>query len=178
MILELPSGKLDCFYKDVTEIHTKLNIYFASYQGGDFTVNLAINDPDQNRIINAELIKQGDYSFTANRLGEYSFCFYNPGSEEKLIDFEILDRADKSIVSPLVFEDPGHLTNMNKLLFTFQDICFEIIRGQKYFRNLEARNESIIQQLGSTLHSYQFALLSIVCVMTLIQIFAIKSFFK
>ena len=41
--------------------------------------------------MNLEKERQGDYVFTANEVGEYSFCFSNDMSTfaEKVVDFEI-----------------------------------------------------------------------------------------
>lgn len=47
--------------------------------------------PNQKIILEGSRERQGDFVFTVNELGEYSFCFSNDMSTfaEKMVDFEI-----------------------------------------------------------------------------------------
>lgn len=47
--------------------------------------------PNQKTILEGSRERQGDFVFTVNELGEYSFCFSNDMSTfaEKMVDFEI-----------------------------------------------------------------------------------------
>jgi hypothetical protein len=52
---------------------------------------LGRSDPDDKVLLEGEDEKQGDYIFTANTVGEYSFCFENEASmTDKTIDFEFV----------------------------------------------------------------------------------------
>lgn len=63
--------------------------YFAVQSGGDFEVDFVIMDPDDRVLLEGQKERQGDYIFTANKVGEYSFCFENEASvTDKLLDFE------------------------------------------------------------------------------------------
>lgn len=43
--------------------------------GGSFDIDWVVTDPDDTIILDGERDRQGDYIFTANKIGEYSFCF-------------------------------------------------------------------------------------------------------
>ncbi|CAJ0870752.1 6794_t:CDS:2 [Entrophospora sp. SA101] len=53
--------------------------------------HFSVVNPKGKTILNGEKERQGDFIFTANYVGEYSFCFANDMSTfaEKLVDFEI-----------------------------------------------------------------------------------------
>ena len=52
-------------------------------------VRPSLSDPDDKVLLEGEGEKQGDYIFTANTVGEYSFCFENEASlTDRMIDFE------------------------------------------------------------------------------------------
>ena len=43
--------------------------------GGSFDVDWVITDPNDTILLEGERDRQGDYIFTAQSVGEYSFCF-------------------------------------------------------------------------------------------------------
>lgn len=43
--------------------------------GGSFDVDWVVTDPKDMIVIEGERDRQGDYIFTAQLVGEYSFCF-------------------------------------------------------------------------------------------------------
>jgi hypothetical protein len=59
--------------------------------GGSFDIDYEVKDPQQKVILDGTKERQGDFVFTAQQPGEYSFCFSNDMSTfaEKLVDFEI-----------------------------------------------------------------------------------------
>lgn len=59
--------------------------------GGSFDIDYIVKDPHQKVLLDGEKERQGDFVFTAQQSGEYSFCFSNDMSTfaEKLVDFEI-----------------------------------------------------------------------------------------
>lgn len=59
--------------------------------GGSFDVDYSVEGPGSRVILAGEKERQGDFVFTAQHVGEYSFCFDNEMSTftEKLVDFEI-----------------------------------------------------------------------------------------
>lgn len=59
--------------------------------GGSFDIDYVVQGPWSKIILSGEKERQGDYVFTANVPGEYSFCFDNSLSTfvDKVIDIEI-----------------------------------------------------------------------------------------
>ena len=59
--------------------------------GGSFDIDYTVKDPQHKIILDGEKERQGDFVFTAQQSGEYSFCFSNDMSTfaEKVVDFEI-----------------------------------------------------------------------------------------
>jgi hypothetical protein len=59
--------------------------------GGSFDIDYEVKDPHQKVILDGTKERQGDFVFTAQQSGEYSFCFSNDMSTfaEKVVDFEI-----------------------------------------------------------------------------------------
>lgn len=59
--------------------------------GGSFDVDFAVTAPGGKIVQDGTKERQGDFVFTAQSTGEYSFCFNNEMSTfaEKMVDFEI-----------------------------------------------------------------------------------------
>ena len=59
--------------------------------GGSFDVDYIVEGPRGKIILDGQKERQGDFVFSANDIGEYSFCFDNEMSTfaEKYVDFEI-----------------------------------------------------------------------------------------
>jgi hypothetical protein len=59
--------------------------------GGSFDVDYQVEGPNGKVILAGEKERQGDFVFTAQQAGDYSFCFNNEMSTfaEKFVDFEI-----------------------------------------------------------------------------------------
>jgi len=59
--------------------------------GGSFDIDYEVKGPNEKIIMDGTKERQGDFVFTAQELGEYSFCFNNDMStfQEKFVDFEI-----------------------------------------------------------------------------------------
>jgi len=59
--------------------------------GGSFDIDYTVKDHAGKIILDGERERQGDFVFTAQTAGEYSFCFSNDMSTfaEKIVDFEI-----------------------------------------------------------------------------------------
>jgi hypothetical protein len=70
--------------------HTDLSVIQVQ-AGGSFDVDYSVTGPTGKIILDGTKERQGDFVFTANDEGEYSFCFNNEMSTfaEKTVDFEI-----------------------------------------------------------------------------------------
>lgn len=59
--------------------------------GGSFDIDYQVEGPGGKMILKGDKERQGDFVFTGQKAGEYSFCFDNDMStfSEKFVDFEI-----------------------------------------------------------------------------------------
>ena len=67
------------------------HLTFEVQAGGSFDIDYEVKDPHHKIIIDGTKERQGDFVFTAQQAGEYSFCLSNDMSTfaEKTVDFEI-----------------------------------------------------------------------------------------
>ena len=70
--------------------------------GGTFDIDWEVIDPHGESLLSGERDHQGDYIFTANVVGEYTFCFENDMSTitHKLVDFDIMVESEPRRESP------------------------------------------------------------------------------
>lgn len=63
--------------------------------GGSFDVDYTVTAPGGKIVLDGTKERQGDFVFTAQSVGEYTFCFNNEMSTfaEKMVDFEIAVRS-------------------------------------------------------------------------------------
>ncbi|OBZ86923.1 putative membrane protein C17A5.08 [Choanephora cucurbitarum] len=172
-----------CFHQWVDLPGKKLGFYFAVQQGGSFDVDYQVLNPDDSVILEGEQERQGDFVFTGNQVGEYSFCFSNDKSSwaEKLVDFEITMENE---VRPEFKKDasgreqPTTMTEMEESIFRIQGHLTNIQRTQKYFRTRENRNSATVSSTEGRI--YWFAMLESLAIISMagLQVFVIKSFFN
>ena len=70
--------------------------------GGNFEIGFSVKGPNDKLILEMSEERQGDFVFTANDVGEYSFCFENDMSTitHKLIDFDIMVESEPRREAP------------------------------------------------------------------------------
>eukprot|EP00835_Amoeboradix_gromovi_P000890 NODE_33_length_32023_cov_0.217579.p21 type:complete len:130 gc:universal NODE_33_length_32023_cov_0.217579:6825-6436(-) len=75
-----------CFYHFATSEQNskKLGFYFAVQNGGEFDTDYEVKDPAQTLLVHGEKEKQTDVVFALEKIGEYSFCFWNGKSSVAL----------------------------------------------------------------------------------------------
>ncbi|KAG1120145.1 hypothetical protein G6F42_012813 [Rhizopus arrhizus] len=179
----LAANENACFYIWADKPGKKLGFYFAVQQGGSFDIDYDVKGPNGVSILNGEHERQGDFVFTANAYGEYSFCFSNDMSTfaEKLVDFEITVENE---VRPNFQKDasgkeqPATLSEMEESLFRLSGSLTNIARTQKYFRTRENRNSATVISTESRIFWFAFmeslAIISMAC----LQVFVVKNFFN
>lgn len=73
-------------------LYRRVSITIVKVQsGGSFDINFDVKNPEDKIILDGKEERQGDYVLTANKVGEYGFCFENDMSTltGKLIDIDI-----------------------------------------------------------------------------------------
>lgn len=91
MTTKVGANERQCLYAQVDQLDSKVGFYFAVQSGGSFDIDITIIAPDGKVQYQEPKEKQGEFSFSASKLGEYQFCFSNDMSTfaEKSIEFEI-----------------------------------------------------------------------------------------
>ncbi|CAG8621420.1 12670_t:CDS:2 [Funneliformis caledonium] len=170
-----------CFYVWADKPGEKVSFYFAVQSGGSFDIDYLVTDPRNKMILSGERERQGDYVFTANLVGEYSFCFANDMSTfaEKLVDFEIsIENEPRAELPPSKGIQPEHTSSMEESCLRLGSRLSAISRTQKYFRTRENRNFSTVKSTENRI--FWFALLESMLIvgMAAIQVFVVKTFFN
>lgn len=65
-----------CYYADVDGVGEKVGFYFAVQSGGNFDIDFTVRDPDEIELLAGHKERQGDYIFTANKVGDSSGIAY------------------------------------------------------------------------------------------------------
>ncbi|RUS23160.1 emp24/gp25L/p24 family/GOLD-domain-containing protein [Endogone sp. FLAS-F59071] len=172
-----------CFFTWADAPGKKVAFYFAVQSGGSFDIDYTVTDPRNRVIINGERERQGDYVFTANDVGEYSFCFANDMSTfaEKLVDFEISvenEARPVAIKEPAGGQQPEALSFMEESLFRLSGSLSNIARTQKYFRTRENRNFSTVVSTENRI--FWFAITESIAIVAMagLQVYVVRNFFN
>jgi hypothetical protein len=182
-------GKKIGFYFAVSNIRMwMMKLYSSSHlfattkvqQGGSFDIDYAVTGPDGVSILSGEHERQGDYVFTANKVGEYAFCFSNDMStwSDKLIDFEILLENEARAQFQNAEQPVETLTQMEEIMFRLSGSLANIQRTQRYFRSRENRNSATVISTKSRISWFAWLESIAIVSMAALQVFVIKSFFK
>ncbi|KAG5461246.1 MAG: emp24/gp25L/p24 family/GOLD-domain-containing protein [Olpidium bornovanus] len=154
--------------------------------GGSFDIDYTVADPKGRQLMSGEKERQGDYLFTGNEVGEYTFCFSNGMSTfaEKLVDFNIyVENERKPAVSDAkkVVGGPGaadeHTNNMDEILFRVSGHMSSISRKQKYFRTREHRNMATVRSTENKIFYFSLAESAIIVTVAVLQVFIVRAFF-
>ncbi|CAG8478184.1 12029_t:CDS:2 [Acaulospora morrowiae] len=149
-----------CFYAWADKPGEKIAFYFAVQSGGSFDIDYVVTDPRGKEILSGDRERQGDFVFTANYVGEYSFCFANDMSTfaEKLVDFDItIENEPRAELPPSKGITPEQTSNMEESRMRLSSGLSTIARTQKYFRTRENRNFSTVKSTENRI--FWFALL-------------------
>ncbi|KAG0029762.1 hypothetical protein BGZ82_007735 [Podila clonocystis] len=173
-----------CFYTWVDAPKKKLAFYFAVQSGGSFDIDVEATGPNNKVLLQLEKERQGDYVFTANEEGEYSFCFSNDMSTfaEKVVDFEISVENEKR-PSQMEQSEKGtgpqaHANAMDESLYRLQDELSRIDRMQKYFKTRENRNFSTVISTESRIFWFSLTESALIVIMSALQVFVVRNFFS
>ncbi|KAF8944368.1 hypothetical protein BGZ47_004337 [Haplosporangium gracile] len=173
-----------CFYAWNDIPKKKIAFYFAVQSGGSFDIDVDVRDPNQKQLLSLEKERQGDYVFTGNEVGEYSFCFSNDMSTfaEKAVDFEISVEHEKR-AAQMEATDKGtgpqaHTNAMDESLFRLSGELSQIDRMQKYFKTRENRNFATVISTESRIFWFSLSESALIVVMSAMQVFVVRTFFS
>ena len=152
--------------------------------GGSFDVDYSVIGPGDKQILQGEKERQGDYVFTAQSTGSYSFCFSNTMSTfaDKYVDFEITSEANPGSSSSLLPQKSGapaeQHDQLEDLVFKVSGQLSTVNRMQKYFRTRENRNFSTVRSTEKRI--FQFSLIEVMMMvgMAVLQVLVVRFFFQ
>ncbi|WWC95791.1 hypothetical protein V866_002657 [Kwoniella sp. B9012] len=176
----LGANERSCYYADVDGVGEKVGFYFAVQSGGNFEIDYVVMDPDDKVILEGVAEKQGDYIFTANQVGEYSFCFENEAyTSDKLLDFDIMIESEpRRVLSAQQQPLKEHTSSLEESTYKISGLLSSITRTQKYFHTRHHRNYSTVLSTQSRIFWFTILECVIIVAMSLIQIWILKTFFS
>lgn len=126
--------------------------------------------------------RQGDFVFTANDAGEYTFCFNNEMSTfaDKFVDFEITveNEARATIPSKQAGHTPEQTSLLEESIFKLSGQLSTINRNQKYFRTRENRNFSTVRSTERRIFNFSVVEGVMMVTMAGLQVFIVRFFFQ
>ncbi|KAG0276741.1 hypothetical protein BGZ95_007110 [Linnemannia exigua] len=173
-----------CFYAWNDTPKKKIAFYFAVQSGGSFDIDVDVRDPKQKQLLSLEKERQGDYVFTGNEVGEYSFCFSNDMSTfaEKAVDFEISVEHEKRAAQVDQNEKgtgpQAQAASMDESVFRLSGELNQIDRMQKYFKTRENRNFATVISTESRIFWFSLTESAMIVMMSAMQVFVVRTFFS
>ncbi|KAI5451847.1 hypothetical protein NCC49_001491 [Naganishia albida] len=176
----LAANERSCFYADVDSIGEKVGFYFSVQSGGSFDIDYMVQDPNERVILEGQGERQGDYIFTANTIGEYSFCFENEASlTSKLIDFDIMVESEpRRMLSGQTQPITEHTSALEESMYKLQGMLANIGRTQKYFHTRHHRNHSTVKSTEARIFWYSILECLAILGLTFSQVWILKTFFS
>ncbi|KUL92428.1 hypothetical protein ZTR_02246 [Talaromyces verruculosus] len=178
---KLDAHEKACFYADVTQKDVKVAFYFAVQSGGSFDIDYQVTGPLDKVILDGTKERQGDFVFTAQSIGEYSFCFSNEMSTfaEKLVDFEIaVENEQKAELPSRQGASPEQASAVEESITKVSHLLSTISRNQKYFRTRENRNFSTVRSTERRIFNFSVIESLMMVSMAGLQVFIVRFFFQ
>ncbi|KAG8995021.1 hypothetical protein FRB94_009495 [Tulasnella sp. JGI-2019a] len=154
--------------------------YFAVQSGGTFEIDFEVTSPVGKVVLAGQKEKQGDYIFTANQPGEYSFCFENDMTTltEKLVDFDIMVESEPRREAPAKQGQIAEKTSaLEESIYKLKNQLTGIQRTQKYFHTRESRGMSIVKETASRMFWYGVLESAAIIGMAVFQVYIVQMFF-
>jgi len=178
---KLTPNEKACFFTQVDQQGAKIAFYFAVQSGGSFDIDYTVSGPLDKVILQGTKERQGDFVFTAQSVGEYSFCFNNEMSTfaEKLVDFEIaVENEQKAELPSRQGANPEQATAVEESITKVSHLLSTISRNQKYFRTRENRNFSTVRSTERRIFNFSIMESLMMVSMAALQVFIVRFFFQ
>lgn len=125
--------------------------------------------------------RQGDFVFSANVVGDYSFCFDNEMSTfaEKYVDFEIaVENEARAQLPSKQGTTPEQTSVLEESIFKVSGQLSTISRNQKYFRTRENRNFATVNSTEGRIINFSMIQIGLIICMGALQVFVVRFFFQ
>ncbi|KAF3912828.1 hypothetical protein AA313_de0202439 [Arthrobotrys entomopaga] len=178
---KLAANEEHCVFIHNDKKSVKVAFYFAVQAGGAFDIDYIVKGPNGVIVLNGQKERQGDFVFTANESGEYSFCFSNDMSTfaEKLVDYEIaVEHEQRAELPTRPGTTPEQTSNLEESIFKLSGQLSTISRNQKYFRTRENRNFSTVRSTEQRIFNFSVIESCMMVTMSCLQVFIVRFFFQ
>ncbi|XP_072516359.1 transmembrane emp24 domain-containing protein 3 [Salminus brasiliensis] len=177
LTFELPDNEKQCFYEDLDD-GVKFDIDFQVIAGGNYDVDCFVTDPMNNILYEGQKKQYDSFSHTTALKGIYKVCFSNEFStfshKTVYLDF----RAGEE--TPLLpdMNRATALTQMESACLSIHEILKVVSESQTWYRNREAQDRIRAEDLNERVSYWSSGETFILLLVSLGQIFMLKSFFK
>ncbi|KAJ3495692.1 hypothetical protein NLG97_g3218 [Lecanicillium saksenae] len=170
-----------CFFANTNKANEKIAFYFAVQSGGSFDIDYEVTSPHNKVIMSGEKERQGDFAFTAQVPGDYSFCFSNQMSTfaEKFVDIEIsVENEARAQLPSKQGSSPEQTNVLEESVYKISGQLSTISRNQKYFRTRENRNFATVMSTENRIVNFSMIQSFLVVCMGGLQVFVVRFFFQ
>ena len=176
LTFELPDSAKECFHEEIKK-NTSVTVEFQVVTGGQYDVDVYVEDPKKNIIYKQIKMQFDSHSFTAEHTGIYAVCFSNEFStfSHKLVYFDLQVGDEQPL--PGVGE---HVTVMTQMEASAQDIhkaLNTIIDFQTHHRLRETQGRKRAEDLNERVLWWSILESLAVLLIGFGQVFILKNFF-
>ncbi|KAK7730421.1 hypothetical protein SLS53_009040 [Cytospora paraplurivora] len=178
---KLVANEKACFYANNQDKGQKIAFYFAVQSGGSFDIDFEVTSPTGKVVIDGAKERQGDFVFTGNEVGDYSFCFNNEMSTvtDKFVDFEIAVENEARVNLPSKQgSHPETTSSLEESVSKLSSKLSTMSRNQKYFRTRENRNFSTVRSTEKRIVNFSLIQIGLIICMGALQVFVVRFFFQ
>ncbi|ROW02688.1 hypothetical protein VSDG_01872 [Cytospora chrysosperma] len=178
---KLTANEKACFYANNQDKGQKIAFYFAVQSGGSFDIDFEVTGPTGKVVIDGQKERQGDFVFTGNDIGDYSFCFNNEMSTvtDKFVDFEIAVENEARVNLPSKQgSHPETTSSLEESVSKISSKLSTMSRNQKYFRTRENRNFSTVRSTEKRIVNFSLVQIGLIICMGALQVFVVRFFFQ
>lgn len=175
-----------CWYVSTDRPNTEISFYYTVQLGGSFDVDYVVKRPDGHVQYSKNKEAQSEFTFNANQVGEWEFCFSNGMSlyADKIIDFEI--KADSELGPQYRAQMPvlpntkpmAHVLTMQQTVDEIENQLDQLTKQLRYYKVRNARNQATVRL--TELRIFYFSVFEVLLMvgMAALQIAIVQLFFK
>lgn len=192
LTVKLGPSEKQCVYTEVLTPGSKIGFYFAVQSGGSFDINVAIKGPDDIVEYKEAKEKQGEFSFSVSKAGEYEFCLSNDMSTfaEKVVEFEVVvdntrgkngantDNSDEIIQASLPDVKIKDADKIEAYITKIETRASNMLGRLKYYKMRNNRNQSTVKSTERRI--FWFSLIDLILMVSMagLQVTIVHLFFN
>lgn len=180
LTFELPDNEKMCFH-EIIEENTKCILEYQVITGGNYDVDVELFSPGGVSLYKEVKRQYDSHSWTADKKGEYKFCFSNEFSTftHKLVYFDFRAGEEDALKEAFADLPSQHraLTQMESSSKIVHENLKSIIDYQTHHRLREAQGEEFAELLNERVHIWSAGQALIILLVGAGQILILRSFF-